>query len=112
MRAKCRDCEEGKHGACNGEALVEFPNGDVSEVECWCAGVQHLPSPDFPDAADQWVVINLVGGYVCSVCGDPVESEPCKEHQPNAYAAAVGDLLLEDVPSPHRASDVPLWGDA
>lgn len=23
--------------------------------------------------------------YVCSVCGDPVESEPCREHQWRAY---------------------------
>lgn len=42
------------------------------------------------DAPDQWVVINGLGGYVCSTCGDPVESEPCPEHQPAAYARCVG----------------------
>jgi hypothetical protein len=25
--------------------------------------------------------------YVCRSCGEPVESEPCREHQPIAYAA-------------------------
>lgn len=39
----------------------------------------------------------------------PVESEPCEEHQPVAYAAAVGDTVLEELPSAWRASDVPLW---
>ena len=28
--------------------------------------------------------------YVCSACGDPVESEPCPLHQPHAYAKCVG----------------------
>ena len=38
------------------------------------------------DAADEWIVINGMGGYVCSACGMPVESEPCQEHQPEAFA--------------------------
>lgn len=42
------------------------------------------------DAPDQWIVINGMGGYICSVCGDPVESEPCLIHQPNAYARITG----------------------
>ena len=109
MRAICRDCEEGKHGACIGEAFVELPGDELVRVDCWCAGAQHLPALEPADAADKWVVINLVGGYVCSVCEMPVESEPCKEHQPVAYAAAVGDTVLEELPSARRASDVPLW---
>ncbi|MEQ6899257.1 hypothetical protein [Microbacterium sp. KR10-403] len=109
MRAKCRDCEEGKHGACIGEALIEFENGDLSEVECWCASVQHMPVPDFPDAGDSYIVINGVGGYVCCVCEMPTESEPCREHQPNAWAAAAGETYLEGAPSPRRVSDVPLF---
>lgn len=108
MRAVCRDCEEGKHGACIGEALIELDNGNLSEVECWCAGVQHMPVPDFPDAGDKWIVINGMGGYVCSVCETPTESEPCREHQPNAAAAAAGKTYLEGTPSPRRDSDVPL----
>lgn len=28
-----------------------------------------------------------IGGWVCSECGTPTESEPCQEHQPAAYAA-------------------------
>lgn len=37
------------------------------------------------DAPDKWIIINGMGGYVCSACGEPVESEPCREHQPEAY---------------------------
>jgi hypothetical protein len=28
-----------------------------------------------------------IGGFVCAECGTPTESEPCKTHQPAAYAA-------------------------
>lgn len=42
------------------------------------------------DAADEWIVIHGMGGYVCSVCGDPVESEPCIEHQRHAHAKHIG----------------------
>lgn len=111
MRAKCRDCEEGKHGACIGEALIEFDNGDLSEVECWCAGAQHMPVPDFPDAGDKWIVINGMGGYVCSVCEMPTESERCREHQPNRWAESQGQAYLEPKPSPHRDTDVALFED-
>ena len=38
------------------------------------------------DAADEWIVINGMGGYVCSACGMPVESEPCQEHQAEAVS--------------------------
>jgi len=24
--------------------------------------------------------------YVCATCGEPVESEPCREHQPEAWS--------------------------
>lgn len=112
MRAMCRDCEEGKHGACNGEALIEFEDGEVSEVECWCAGVAHLPVPEFPDAGETLVVVHPSGGgvYCCAVCGMPTESEPCPIHQPNAHAEATGEVYLEEAPSPRRASDVELSG--
>lgn len=63
------------------------------------------------DAPDQWIVLNFVGGYVCSACGDPVESEPCRKHQPRAYAASVGEVFIHPDMSPRRASDVPLWED-
>jgi hypothetical protein len=32
----CRDCAEGKHGACNGEALVDQA-GEVVSVSCGCS---------------------------------------------------------------------------
>lgn len=43
---------------------------------------------DNGDAPDEWVLdpSGLMGGYVCSVCKTPVESEPCEEHQPRKYA--------------------------
>ncbi|HWO64592.1 MAG TPA: PD-(D/E)XK nuclease-like domain-containing protein [Umezawaea sp.] len=33
------------------------------------------------------------GGFVCSVCGTPVESEPCREHQPVAWTNAQGSPI-------------------
>lgn len=39
------------------------------------------------DAPDEWIIAFGIGGFVCSACGTPVESEPCAEHQPAAYAA-------------------------
>lgn len=38
------------------------------------------------DAATVWSPDAAPGGYVCSICGLPVESEPCPRHQPSAYA--------------------------
>jgi hypothetical protein len=29
------------------------------------------------------------GGYVCNICGDPVESEPCREHAPEQADALI-----------------------
>lgn len=37
------------------------------------------------DAPDKWININGMQGTVCGVCEDPTESEPCAEHQPDAY---------------------------
>ena len=37
------------------------------------------------DAENKWIDVNGMGGTVCSACGMPTESEPCEEHQPNAY---------------------------
>ena len=42
------------------------------------------------DAPDKLIFINGMGGYVCSVCEMPVESEPCQEHQPDEYARIWG----------------------
>lgn len=36
----CRECGEGKHGACDGQAMVEVGR-DVTVVPCGCAGVGH-----------------------------------------------------------------------
>lgn len=41
------------------------------------------------DADDKFVYAGVgdeIGGYVCSACDMPVESEPCEQHQPTAYA--------------------------
>jgi hypothetical protein len=36
----CRECREGKHGACNGAALIE--NGDdITAVDCACSVLEH-----------------------------------------------------------------------
>lgn len=36
----CKDCSEGKHGACIGSAYVEN-EFEVDEVECGCSAVDH-----------------------------------------------------------------------
>ncbi|MDR6868476.1 hypothetical protein J2Y69_003092 [Microbacterium resistens] len=51
------------------------------------------------DAPDEWIVSYGMGGYVCSVCGDPVESEPCPLHQPEAHARCM------DADRPIRATN-------
>lgn len=38
------------------------------------------------DARSVWDSAVPPGGMVCSRCGMPTESEPCREHQPIAYA--------------------------
>jgi len=54
-------------------------------------GARGLVASDFADidAPDRWIDINGMGGVICTVCGMPVESEPCAEHQPAAYARCV-----------------------
>lgn len=49
------------------------------------------------DAGEQLVIVHPsgVGVYCCAVCGMPTETEPCPEHQPNAYAEASGVVYLE-----------------
>lgn len=36
----CRECHEGKHGACDGTALVDL-GSSVYSRDCGCAGAQH-----------------------------------------------------------------------
>lgn len=43
---------------------------------------------EIADAPDQWVLADWVGGYVCSACQTPTESEPCPDHQPAKAAEA------------------------
>jgi hypothetical protein len=57
-----------------------------------------VPGVDAPDVLGPTGVI-----YVCAACGDPIESEPCRRHQPAAWAAAVG---------PEAAAAFPLPGEA
>lgn len=37
------------------------------------------------DARNVWTDDDFPGGFVCSVCREPTESEPCRDHQPVAY---------------------------
>ena len=41
------------------------------------------------DAPDVWDGTVPPGGNVCSACGMPVESEPCRQHQPHAWDRCV-----------------------
>ncbi|WP_167305428.1 hypothetical protein [Saccharomonospora piscinae] len=48
------------------------------------------------DAPDVWDASIPPGGYVCSTCHTPVESEPCPDHQPTAHAAITSGTDQED----------------
>lgn len=49
------------------------------------------------DAPSKWILVYGTGGFVCSQCSEPVRSEPCREHQPFAYALCVSkDLPIGD----------------
>lgn len=37
----CRECSEEKHGACNGETIVEMESGEMATVPCSCAALGH-----------------------------------------------------------------------
>lgn len=37
----CRDCEEGKHGACIGSTFIEANGADIYEVACDCEDDYH-----------------------------------------------------------------------
>lgn len=41
-------------------------------------------------APDVWDGTLPPGGYVCAACGQPTESEPCPDHQPEPAAALLG----------------------
>ena len=41
MTQHCRECQEGKHGACNGTALIE-EGLDIIEADCVCAAADHF----------------------------------------------------------------------
>lgn len=40
LAPSCRDCREGKHGACIGSAFVER-GSEIDEVECQCSKADH-----------------------------------------------------------------------
>jgi hypothetical protein len=46
-----------------------------------------LIEDEVQEVPDFWDSTVPPGGYVCSVCGDPVESEPCPKHQTAAYGS-------------------------
>lgn len=52
------------------------------------------------DAPDEFIELNGMGGFVCSVCGVPVESEPCEIHQPDAYARCTDKPKWQRYPVP------------
>lgn len=41
------------------------------------------------DAPEVWDNTTPPGGYVCSTCGTPTETEPCRIHQPGEWAECV-----------------------
>jgi hypothetical protein len=43
------------------------------------------------EADDTWDRTVPPGGNVCAVCGTPTETEPCREHQPQAWARCRGE---------------------
>ena len=51
----------------------------------WCQ--IKTATPD--DAPCVWDDSVAPGGFVCGLCRLPVESEPCREHQPGAFAEAL-----------------------
>lgn len=59
-------CDHGPFDACR--CLVPTPPADAEDM--------HVYAHEF----------DPIGGFVCAVCGTPTESEPCRDHQPNAYA--------------------------
>lgn len=64
--------------------ITGFGCGSVDD-SCDCCTPQQKAAAA-GDAPDEWVADLPPGGYVCSVCKTPVESEPCPEHQPRAYS--------------------------
>lgn len=38
----CRECAEGKHGACNGEAIAEDAADSVWQTRCGCFAAAHV----------------------------------------------------------------------
>jgi hypothetical protein len=81
--------------------LIEREDGTWWHVEKRRTSLSHngLPNerpadavrlaPDTADARDVWDGSVAPGGYVCATCGTPTESEPCAEHQPDAWREAV-----------------------
>jgi hypothetical protein len=49
---------------------------------------------DAQDAPDVWDGSLPPGGYVCGGCGQPTESDPCREHQPRAWREGGYDEAL------------------
>lgn len=65
------------------------PTGCDRYAERWRRVPDEPDQPAPPPAGDApsvWSDDLPPGGNVCSVCGWPTESEPCREHQPGAYA--------------------------
>lgn len=65
-----------------GEALAKA----VQALDSWLRQGGFKPSVWAGDAPSVFDPSVPPGGHVCGRCGVPVESEPCKEHQPGAWA--------------------------
>jgi hypothetical protein len=84
-----------------GECGVSGLPGEACGGCCGCRGgcvVEHeeqMVEAQRGDAPTVWDSSVAPGGLMCAPCGTPVESEPCREHQPRAYAEAVGETRPE-----------------
>ena len=70
------------------------PPGRADDVEALRAEVERLREVLEVGQYERWDDSVAPGGMVCRVCGVPVESEPCMEHNPVAAAEAERDEAL------------------
>lgn len=66
---------------------VEILHSRLRALDEWLRKGGFKPKVWAGDAPSVWDPTVPPGGHVCGACGMPVESVPCEEHQPGAWAA-------------------------